>query len=33
MRAAEVARSASRYDFDAAAAALAELRAQVANWS
>ena len=33
MRAAEIARSAGRYDFDAAAATLAELRSQVADWA
>ena len=33
LRAADVARSASRYDFAAAAVQLAELRAEVANWS
>jgi PAS domain S-box-containing protein len=33
MRAAEVARCAGRYDFDAAAEALAELRREVAHWS
>jgi len=33
MRAAEVARSASRYDFDAAAEALAQLSAEIANWA
>jgi PAS domain S-box-containing protein len=33
MRAADVVRCASRYDFDAAAASLADLRAEVAGWS